>query len=77
MVDDDATIIVVLACVAAVHQLKTAYSIFFNDVPIVRERKGYLKSISMSLHPTKGMFLLDTLPRWSHPRDCFLVNIKC
>jgi hypothetical protein len=27
------------------------------------ERKDYLKRVSISLHPTKGMFLLDTPPQ--------------
>ena len=36
---DDIIIIVVVVCVAAVHQLITAYSILSGDVPTVREKR--------------------------------------
>jgi hypothetical protein len=44
MDDNDVTIIVVLACVAAVHQLIIAYSIIFDHVPTVREKRLLLVS---------------------------------
>jgi hypothetical protein len=62
MDDDDLIIIVVIACVAAVHQLITAYSILFDDLPTAR-RKGWRKSVSVRLHPTNEMFLLDIVPQ--------------
>jgi hypothetical protein len=39
MDDYDVIIIVVLACVAAVHQLITACTILFDDVPTAREKR--------------------------------------
>jgi HD superfamily phosphohydrolase len=61
MVDDDVILIVVLACVAAVHQMIMTFAILFDDIYIhpLLEIKRYLLSISVSLHPTNRMFLLD------------------
>jgi hypothetical protein len=39
MDDDDVFLIVVLVCVAAVHQIITAYTILFDDVRTARERR--------------------------------------
>jgi hypothetical protein len=39
MDDDDLIIIVVIAFVAAFHQLITAYSILFDDLPTAREKR--------------------------------------
>jgi hypothetical protein len=40
MVDDnDVILIVVVACVVAAHQFIAAYSILFDDVPTVREKR--------------------------------------
>jgi hypothetical protein len=52
MDDDDVILIVVLACVAAVHQLITANSILFDDVPTVREKR-LLKKNQRELTPYK------------------------
>jgi hypothetical protein len=37
MDDDDVILISLLACVAAVHQIITAYTILFDDVPTTSE----------------------------------------
>jgi hypothetical protein len=50
--DDNVFLIVVLSCVAAVHQLITVYSILFDDVPTVREKK-ILKKHQRELTPYK------------------------
>jgi hypothetical protein len=52
MDDDDVILIVVLACVAAVHQIITAYTILFDDVPTTRERR-LLKKCKRELTPYK------------------------
>jgi hypothetical protein len=39
MDDNDVIIIAVAACVAAVHQFIAAYSILFDDVPTVSEKR--------------------------------------
>ncbi len=52
MDNDDAILIVVLACVAAVHQLIPAYSILFDDVSTAREKK-LLKKHQHELTPYK------------------------
>jgi hypothetical protein len=52
MDDDDVIIVVVLACVAEVHQMKIAYSILFDGVPTVREKR-LLKKSQHQLTPYK------------------------
>jgi hypothetical protein len=52
MDDDTVFLIVVLPCVAAVHQLITVYSILFDDVPTVREKR-ILKKRQRELIPYK------------------------
>jgi hypothetical protein len=52
MDDDDVILISLLACVAAVHQMITAYTILFDDVPTIRERR-LLKKRKRELTPYK------------------------
>jgi hypothetical protein len=52
MDDDDVIIVVVLACVAEVHQMIIAYSILFYGVPTVREKR-LLKKSQHQLTPYK------------------------
>jgi hypothetical protein len=37
--DEEFLIIVVVACIAAIHQLLVSYSLKFDDVPTVREKR--------------------------------------
>jgi len=37
--DEEFLIIVVVACIAAIHQLLVSYSLQFDDVPTVREKR--------------------------------------
>jgi hypothetical protein len=39
MDDDKFLVIIVVAYIAAVHQLLTSYSLLFDDVPTVREKR--------------------------------------
>jgi hypothetical protein len=49
---DDVILISLLACVAAVYQIITAYTILFDDVPTTRERR-LLKKHKRELTPYK------------------------
>ncbi len=58
--DDDDAIILILAFVAAAHQLICSYSLLFDDLPTVKKKNSYLKG-SASLHQTSAMCPTDTL----------------
>jgi hypothetical protein len=60
MDDDDAIILIILSFVAAAHQLICSYSLLFDDLATVKEKKSYLKE-SVSLHHTSAMCPTDTL----------------
>jgi hypothetical protein len=62
MDDYDVILIVILACVAAVHQIITAYIILFDDVPTTRERR-LLKKRKGELTPYKQ----NVSARYSRP----------
>jgi hypothetical protein len=66
MDDDDVILIVVLACIAAVHQLITAVSILFDDVPTVKE-KWLLKKHQHELTPLQNECFCLIL----HPSNSF------
>ena len=71
MDDDDVILISLLACVAAVHQIITAYTILFDDVPTIRERR-LLKKRKRELTPYKR----NVSARYSRPVSYFTFLLK-
>jgi hypothetical protein len=77
MDDSDVIVIVVVACVAAVHQFIAAYSILFDDVPTVSEKRLVKKCLreltpykrNVSAQYSQPVVALD-------PRNCLADALK-